>query len=200
MSVWAARSAPSRAICQMWGASGMIWAETQSHHNKHDAYFEEWLKRHDAKCCHRSAGELVAEVVIPTLSWQVAGWRHQETRWEDRQGYNNTSVLYTHTPEPSWGKSTVDNLQQAFIMMQMQIALHHWFICDIWKSQHEDRHWAPVSVQSPVWWRVSTGARWLWSPESDQRQRSVTRTPVMSTPDRCQGTRAGLHWVTLSNQ
>ena len=24
--------------------------------------------------------ELVAEVVIPTLSWQVAGWRHQETR------------------------------------------------------------------------------------------------------------------------
>ena len=25
-------------------------------------------------------GELVAEVVIPTLSWQVAGWRHQETR------------------------------------------------------------------------------------------------------------------------
>ena len=91
------RTGASRAICHMWAPVGSKW-----HHRGQmggpwiirTAMLDRGCRDADLLCWHPSEG------------WgQVAGWRHQETRWGGRQGYNNTSV--------HWAQSTVDNWQFA---------------------------------------------------------------------------------------
>ena len=89
------RAGASRAICHMWAPVGSKWHQRGQMGGPgiiRTAMLDRGCRDADLLCWHPSEG------------WgQVAGWRHQETRWGGRQGYNNTSV--------HWAQSTVDNWQ-----------------------------------------------------------------------------------------